>query len=113
VQPDSTTVTAGTAINFTVTALDYTGAPAKNYTGTVHLTSSDGSATLAADAALVAGTGTFAVTLKTPGLQTVTVTDTASTSITGTSQAVTVIQATGQIRGGSETPQRRTRPVRR
>jgi hypothetical protein len=95
VQPDTLTVTSGGTVNFTVTALDYKGNIATSYTGTVHLTSSDGTATIPADAALVAGVGNFAVTFNTPGLQSITVTDTAATSITGTSPGVTVAAASG------------------
>jgi hypothetical protein len=95
VQPDTLKVTSGGTVNFTVTALDYKGNIATSYTGTVHLTSSDGSATIPANAALAAGVGTFAVTFNTPGLQSITVTDVAATSINGTSPGVTVSSASG------------------
>src|SRR5262249_38726895 len=55
---------------------------------TVHFTSSDGSATLPADSTLMAGTRSFSATLKTVGNQTITATDTANNSITGTSGIV-------------------------
>jgi hypothetical protein len=57
---------------------------ATGYTGTVHFTSSDAMAILPADSTLTAGTGTFDATLKTVGNQTLTATDTANASITGT-----------------------------
>jgi uncharacterized protein (TIGR03437 family) len=90
VKPDQISVAVGTPVNFTVTALDYKGNIATSYADTVHLTSSDGAATIPADAALVAGVGTFSVTFKTPGLQTISVVDTAASSIQGTSPGVTV-----------------------
>ncbi|MES1262467.1 MAG: hypothetical protein ABUS49_12100, partial [Acidobacteriota bacterium] len=90
VRPDQLSVAVGGTVNFTVTALDYKGNIATSYTDTVHLTSTDGSATLPADAGLSAGVGTFAVTFNTAGLQSITVTDTAATSINGTSPGITV-----------------------
>jgi hypothetical protein len=83
-------ITAGGSATVTVTAYDAYGNVATVYGGTVHLTSSDGQAVLPADASLINGTGTFTVTLSTAGSQTVTATDTANSSITGTSNPVTV-----------------------
>jgi hypothetical protein len=77
------TATAGTAFSFTVTAEDPFGNTAAGYSGTVHFTSSDGSAVLPADATLTNGTGTFSATLQTAGTQTLTATDTTTSSITG------------------------------
>jgi hypothetical protein len=85
--------TAGTSFSITVTALDASNAVAAGYSGTVHFTGTDGSATLPADATLTSGVGTFSVTLKTAGIQTITATDTASASITGTSGGITVAAA--------------------
>jgi hypothetical protein len=85
--------TAGTAFNFTVTALDASNATATGYTGTVHFTSSDGSAVLPANSTLTNGVGTFSVTLKTAGAQTIAATDTVTASITGSSGAITVSAA--------------------
>jgi hypothetical protein len=82
--------TAGTAFDFTVTALDQFENTATGYTGTVHFTSSDGSAVLPADSMLTNGTGTFSATLKTAGSQTITSTDTGNSSITGTSDTIDV-----------------------
>jgi uncharacterized protein (TIGR03437 family) len=100
VTPSATTVASGTALNFTVTALDYTGAPATSYTGTVAITSSDSAATLPANLALSAGTGTFSITFNTTGRQTITATDASANSITGMSSAITVTGA-GKARTGA------------
>ena len=74
---------AGNAVLFTVTALNSSNGTALTYGGTVQFTSSDGQAMLPADATLTDGTGTFLVVLKTAGDQTVTITDTTSSTITG------------------------------
>ena len=108
--PDSTTVGAGIAHNYTVTAVDYTGAPATSYTGTVAITSSDSAATLPASAALSSGVGVFSVTLNTLGYQTATATDTTTASVTGTTPSINVT-TTGNDRKGSPAPQRRPRTV--
>ncbi len=82
---------AGTAFNFTVTALDAYNNTATGYTGTVHFTSSDGQAVFGANnVTLNNGVGTFSVTLKTAGSQTLTATDTTTSTIVGTSTAITV-----------------------
>ena len=82
--------TAGSAFNFTVTALDQFNNTATTYAGTVHFTSSDGAAVLPANSTLTNGVGTFSATLNTAGSRTITATDTVSASITGTSAAITV-----------------------
>ena len=87
------TATNGTALNFTVTALDQSNNTATGYAGTVHFTSTDGQAVLPANATLTNGTGTFAATLKTNGAQTITATDIVTASITGTSGTITVSAA--------------------
>jgi hypothetical protein len=78
-----TSTTAGTPFNVTVTAKDPSDTTITDYSGTVHFTSSDGEAVLPADATLTNGTGTFPVTLKTAGPQTITGTDTVTASTTG------------------------------
>ncbi len=83
-------VTAGSSGTVTVTALDAFGNTATGYTGTVHFTSSDGSAVLPANATLTNGVGTFTVTFDTAGTQSVTVTDTANSSLTGSESGITV-----------------------
>jgi hypothetical protein len=81
--------TSGTAFNVTVTALDANNNRVPTYTGTVHLTSTNGTATLPGNSTLTNGQGVFSVTLKT-GTWTVTATDTVNGSITGTSAAIAV-----------------------
>ena len=85
--------TAGTAFNVTVTALDASNAVVTGYTGAVHFTSSDGNGVLPANSTLTNGVGTFSVTLKTAGAQTITATDTVTATITGTSGTVMVTAA--------------------
>ncbi len=89
--------TAGTPSSFTVTALDALDNTATGYTGTVHFTSTDGAATLPADSTLTNGVGTFPVTLRTAGSQTITATDTVTSSISGTSGAIAVSVIAGSI----------------
>jgi putative cell wall-binding protein len=82
--------TAGAAGSLTVTALDQYGNTATGYAGTVHFTSSDGAAILPANSTLISGTGTFGVTLKTAGTQSVTATDTVIGSIYGSQSGIVV-----------------------
>ncbi|HTK75503.1 MAG TPA: cadherin-like domain-containing protein, partial [Gemmataceae bacterium] len=99
----SFTVTAPTAVNpgtpfsITVTAKDAFNNTAKGYSGTIHFTHSDfnESASVPGDYTFVVadqGTHTFTngVTLVTPGLQTVTATDTVSAIVHGTSNSIIV-----------------------
>jgi ELWxxDGT repeat protein len=81
---------AGTAQNFTVTAQNANGTTATGYTGTVHFTSSDAQAVLPVDSTLASGTGNFSATLKTAGTQSITATDTVTSSIAGTQSGITV-----------------------
>jgi hypothetical protein len=83
-------VTAGSVFSFTVTGLDQFGNTATNYAGTVHFTSSDGTAVLPGNSSLTNGTGALSATLKAGGNQTITATDTVSASITGTSNVIAV-----------------------
>ena len=94
----TSSATAGTPISVTVTAKDAYTNTATNYTGTVHFTSSDTQAVLPANYTFVGGdngthTFTNGATLKTSGNQTITATDTGTSSITGTSGEVTVAHA--------------------
>ena len=85
--------TAGVAGNFTVTAYNSNGTIDTGYTGTVHFTSSDPQAVLPADytfTAADAGVDTFSATLKTAGTQSITVTETAMSTITGKDTGITV-----------------------
>jgi subtilisin family serine protease len=88
-----TTATAGTLYTVTVTAYDAYGNVATGYTGTIHFTSSDGQAALPANYTFTASNGgrhSFGVALKTAGTQSITATDTATSSITGTESGITV-----------------------
>jgi hypothetical protein len=88
--------TAGAAGSFTVTALDANGNVLPGYTGTVHFTSSDPRAVLPADYTFTAadqGVHAFSATLKTAGGQSITATDTASGSSTGSEAGITVTAA--------------------
>jgi hypothetical protein len=79
-------IAAGVPTRLTVVALDASNHVVSGYTGTVHFTSTDGSATLPADYTFTAadhGSHTFSVTFGSDGAQTVTATDTADASITG------------------------------
>jgi len=96
------TATMGQSFDFTLTLLDRVGNVATGaavpYTGTIHFTSTDALATLPPDYTFqqsyyAADTGmrSFSATLVTPGDQTVTATDTANASITGTSPTIQVL----------------------
>ncbi|HEX9467780.1 MAG TPA: hypothetical protein VGA11_05175 [Acidimicrobiia bacterium] len=95
--------TAGSSFTFTVTALNFDGTTDTNYTGTVHLTSSDPLASLSADATLTSGVGTFTGTLTTTGAQTITATDTVTSSITGNT-TVTVAAAAATVTPAAAAP---------
>jgi hypothetical protein len=84
VTPTSFTPPAGAPFNIFVTALDASNSPVASYSGTVQFTSSDPQAVLPHNSTLSNGAGSFSVTLKTSGSQTITATDTAMTSIAGT-----------------------------
>jgi hypothetical protein len=86
-------VTAGVASSVSITALDAFNNTATTYAGSVHFTSTDSQAVLPANSTLVAGAGTFAITLKTAGAQTITGSDAVASSITGTSNSATVSSA--------------------
>ena len=85
--------TASLPSTITVTARTIYGSQAVGYSGTVAFTSSDGAATLPANATLHNGTDTFTVTLNTPGTQSVTATDVIST-ITGSQTGINVLANT-------------------
>jgi hypothetical protein len=93
--PSTMTPTHGVAFTVTVTAKDAFNNAVPGYTGTVHFTSTDTSASLPANYTFTSGTGkdngvhTFTVTLNSTGSRTVTATDTVTSSITG-STTVTV-----------------------
>jgi hypothetical protein len=80
--------TPGTPFNLTVTAQNPTsGGTMASYIGTVHFTSTDGSAVLPSDYTFTnsdQGTHIFSITLNTNGSQTVTATDTVNSAVTAT-----------------------------
>jgi hypothetical protein len=94
VTPDALKAETGTPFTVTVTALDGSNAIVPTYAGTVHIVTSDSSATVPADATLPRGTGKFTVTFGTAGNYTITASDTAGNAIAGTSQNVNVSIAT-------------------
>jgi hypothetical protein len=92
--PGSTT--AGSAWSVTLTAGDAYGNTITGYTGTVHFTSSDAKAALPANYTFTsadAGTHAFSVTLKTAASQSITATDTLTSSLTATSAGIVVTPA--------------------
>src|SRR5215831_14570277 len=86
----ATSVAADTPFTFTVTALDAANAVVPTYIGTVHITTSDTSAALPANATLTRGAGKFTVTFNTAGSQTITASDAVGDATSGTSGAVSV-----------------------
>ena len=112
------TDTAGGTFSITVTAENGSNGTTSGYTGTIHFSSSDVAAGLPANytfTAADAGVHTFTgLVLKTAGSQTITATDTSSSSITGSatvavsaaaaSQLVFGQQPTGQLVGATLSP---------
>jgi hypothetical protein len=87
------TTTAGSAFSATVTAVDFYGNTVTTYTGTIQFTSSDKQAVLPLNYTFLSsdiGTNTFttAVTLKTAAAQTVTATDTVTTTVKGSANVL-------------------------
>ena len=83
-------IPSGNTFNLTVIALDASDRPVSSYSGTVHLTSSDPHAQLPPDSTFSSGNKVFSVALATAGNQTITATDSAAASITGTSASIKV-----------------------
>lgn len=82
--------TAGTPFNETVTAYDIDNNVVTGYTGSVRFLSTDEFAILPPDSTLTDGTGTFTITPKTSGVQTVSVVDTVVSTEYGTSGSISV-----------------------
>lgn len=82
--------TTDVPFSLTVNAVDASWNVVAGAAPTVRITSSDPEAALPAPAAISHGTGTFAVTLRTAGSQTITVADAADASKTYTSSPITV-----------------------
>ena len=94
-----TSDTAGTTSTVTVTAYDAYGNVATGYTGTVALMSTDPHAVLSSSYTFTgtdAGTHAFTVTLDTAGKQSITATDTTTSSITGAESGITVATAAAE-----------------
>lgn len=92
VTPSAGSVTAGSPLTITVTALDAGGAVSTGYRGRVRFSSSDPQATLPGEYTFTTadnGVRTFSLTLRSAGQRTATVTDTSNSLIIG-SAAVTV-----------------------
>jgi hypothetical protein len=99
-----TSASVGAEVIVTVTAYDPYNNVATGYTGTAHLTSTDPKAILPANYSFVAadsGAHTFVVIFQTTGTPTVTATDTAHATITGTSAPITVAAGTAIQQGQS------------
>ncbi len=86
--PSSTT--AGVVHTVTITPRDVYNNLVTSYTGTVAITSSDSQAVLPMNAGLTSGVGSFTVTLKTAGSQSITATETVTSSIAGSQTGITV-----------------------
>ena len=83
-------IPSATSFPFTVTALDGSNHAVTDYSGTVHFTSTDPHSQLPPDSTLVSGTKSFSATLATGGNQMITATDKATSSVTGSSNAINV-----------------------
>lgn len=83
-------VSAGATFSVTVTALDSANNVATGYSGIVNFTSTDGQFGLSGGQALIGATGTFPLTLRSAGSQTITATDVAKPTITGTTSSIAV-----------------------
>ena len=91
-----TSDTAGTAGSLTVTAYDTYGNVATGYTGTVDLSSTDPHAALPSSYTFTPGDEgqqTFGIAFDTAGTQSITVTDTATSSLSATESNITVTPA--------------------
>src|SRR5439155_781259 len=96
-----TAETAGTAFSVTVNAVDANWNVMSNI-DTVAITSSDANATMPANAALVSGTKTFSVTLKTAGSATLTASDFTDPGKTASlSPSFTASDAAGALTSGT------------
>ncbi len=99
----SSTAIAGNVLSVTVTARAVDGSTLTTYAGTTHFTSSDGAAVLPSNYTFVAGdlgTHTFDVTLKTAGSDTITATDTVTSSINGSANVTVSAAAASQLAFG-------------
>lgn len=81
---------SNSSFSVTINALSDSNAVINNYSGKIHFSSTDNQAQLPSDSILTNGTGTFLITLQTIGKQTITVSDTVNTSLTGTTKEIAV-----------------------
>jgi hypothetical protein len=98
---------AGTAGTFTITAQDDLGRTFAGYRGTVHFTSSDPLAALPADYTFTAadnGRAVFPAALLTAGIQSITATDTQTSSVIGTQAGIVVRPTVASALGVSGFP---------
>jgi cytochrome c oxidase assembly protein Cox11 len=98
-------VTEGSSTQILVVALDASNHPVAGYTGTVHFTSSDTSATLPADVTFSAadrGVKLLSVTFATAGSETLTVTDSSDSTLTGSANVNVRTPSTGNLFGGQK-----------
>jgi hypothetical protein len=96
--PSPTSV--GASHSFTVTAKTACGNTSVGYLGTIHFSSSDTAASLPADYIFTpadSGSHTFTATLNTGGTQSLTATDTTTSSITGTQSGIVVKTGADEI----------------
>lgn len=107
-----TTMGQGDEVAFTVTAEDATNKVATTYTGTVSFSSTDPGFVSVTSSTLNNGKGTFTSGLSTVGNQTITATDTVTSSITGSAivgvvrpSAVTVSVTGSSLAGVTASPQ--------
>jgi hypothetical protein len=84
------TAVTNNVTSVTVTALDEFGNIVPSFADSIFFASTDPIATYPGNSALTNGSGTFPVTFKTGGSQTVTVTDASAHTITGTSPTINV-----------------------
>jgi predicted outer membrane repeat protein len=104
-------VNAGMVNAVTITASDIYGNTTTDYTGTVHVTSSDPAAVLPANYAFTAGDAgvhPLNAAFNTSGTQSITVTDTGTSSVTGSQSGIivkptitSIDPASGSVNGGS------------
>jgi hypothetical protein len=94
----------GAPYSVTVDALDAFANVATGYNGTIHFTSSDPQAVLPGNSTLTNGSGIFNVTLKTAASETITATDTVTSSITGTSSSIIVSNTPAPVISTSPAP---------
>ena len=92
-----TSAVAGETGVSAVTAYDAYGNVATGYSGTVHISSSDGGASLPADTTLTNGAGTFSATLITAGIQSLTATDTSNAALSGSESNIVVTPAAAAV----------------